>query len=267
MPPRQDSVRLPMMQPIRRPSIIDQAELELRNAIFVGDLRPGDTVPEVQVSRQMGISRSSLREACQRLVRDGLLTQIPGRGLFVTTMDAETMSDFIDYRLGIEMQAATNVAEHVAALRAGGDQEQVPALLAPLRECIERSRRALAAGEVIEAGNADLDLHQRLAEISRNRFLVTAMNTIVILTRMGTFSDPRGYGVRADLTTTHEELVAALESGDASTARKLLRESLRDLAARLRGGGEDQDLVRDPDLLESDGPEWTTLEAEQSPTL
>ena len=115
---------------------------------------------------------------------------------------------------------------------------------------------------MIEAGNADLDLHQRLAEISRNRFLVTAMNTIVILTRMGTFSDPRGYGVRADLTTTHEELVAALEAGDASQARRLLRESLRDLAARLRGGGEDQELVRDPDLLESDGPEWTTLEGE-----
>ncbi|WP_341854700.1 FCD domain-containing protein [Brachybacterium sp. GPGPB12] len=89
---------------------------------------------------------------------------------------------------------------------------------------------------MIEAGNADLDLHQRLAEISRNRFLVTAMNTIVILTRMGTFSDPRGYGVRADLTDTHERLVAALEAGDASTARKLLRESLRALAARAARG-------------------------------
>ena len=257
-----DRVKLPMMQPLRRPSIIDQAELELRNAIYYGQLRPGDGVPEVQVSREMGISRSSLREACQRLVRDGLLTQHPGRGLFVTTMDAATMTDFIDYRLGIEMQAATNVAEHVTALRTSGEEEQIPALLAPLRECVERTRRALRADEVIEAGNADLDLHQRLAEISRNRFLATAMNTIVILTRMGTFSDPRGYGVRADLTTTHEELVAALEAGDASQARRLLRESLRDLAARLRGGGEDQELVRDPDLLESDGPEWTTLEGE-----
>ena len=56
--------------------------------------------------------------------------------------------------------------------------------------------------------------------------------------------------------------MAALEAGDASQARRLLRESLRDLAARLRGGGEDQELVRDPDLLESDGPEWTTLEGE-----
>ena len=157
MPPRQDSVRLPMMQPIRRPSIIDQAELELRNAIFVGDLRPGDTIPEVQVSKQMGISRSSLREACQRLVRDGLLTQIPGRGLFVTRMDAETMSDFIDYRLGIEMQVASIVADRIRALRANDEDSSADQLLAPLRATLERTRRALEAEEVIEAGNATGD--------------------------------------------------------------------------------------------------------------
>ena len=258
MPSRPETVRLPLMQPIRRPSIIDQVELELRNAIYVGDLRPGDTIPEVPVSKQMGISRSSLREACQRLVRDGLLTQIPGRGLFVTRMDAETMSDFIDYRLGIEMQAATIIADRVLALRAEGDEPAVRELLAPLRESLERSRSALAAEEVIEAGNADLELHQQLAEITGNRFLVTAMNTIVILTRTGSFSDPRGYGVRADLTEKHEELLTALEAGDGSRARALLRESLRELAFRLRSGDQPE-LVRDPDLLESDGPEWTTI--------
>ncbi|WP_114855121.1 GntR family transcriptional regulator [Brachybacterium sp. YJGR34] len=263
--PRQETVRLPLMQPIRRPSIIDQAELELRNAIYTGDLRPGDTVPEVQVSKQMGISRSSLREACQRLVRDGLLTQVPGRGLFVTTMDAAAMSQFIDYRLGIEMQAASIVADRVQELRAAGDELGAAALLAPLRACLERVRTALAAEEVIEAGNADLDLHQQLAELSGNRFLASAMNTIVILTRMGSFSDPRGYGVRADLTTTHETLLEALDGGDASRARALLRENLREFAGRLRAGEDEQEVVRDPDLLESDGPEWTTIGENGSP--
>jgi DNA-binding GntR family transcriptional regulator len=262
MRPRQETVQLPMMQPIRRPSIIDQAELELRNAIYFGDLRPGDTIPEVQVSKQMGISRSSLREACQRLVRDGLLTQIPGRGLFVTRMDAETMSEFIDYRLGIEMQAASIVADRVRALRAEGEHRAAETLLAPLREALERTRRGLEDEEVIEAGNADLDLHQLIAEIARNRFLISAMSTIVILTRMGSFSDPRGFGVRADITTAHESLLAALSAGDASRARAVLRETLQELASRLRSGETEQEVVRDPDLLESDGPEWTTLREE-----
>ena len=262
MRPRQDTVQLPMMQPIRRPSIIDQAELELRNAIYFGDLRPGDTIPEVQVSKQMGISRSSLREACQRLVRDGLLTQIPGRGLFVTRMDAGTMSDFIDYRLGIEMQAVSIVADRIAALRAAGDEDAVRELLAPLQDALERTRTALAAEEVIEAGNADLELHRLLAELARNPFLISAMSTIVILTRMGSFSDPLGFGVRADITSAHQKLLDALSAGDASRARAVLRETLQELAVRLRSGGHTQPVVRDPDLLESDGPEWTALQEE-----
>ncbi|MEE1619413.1 GntR family transcriptional regulator [Brachybacterium sp. J153] len=258
MTPRRDTVQLPMMQPLRRPSIIDQVELELRNAIYYGDLRPGDGIPEVQVSKQMGISRSSLREACQRLVRDGLLTQFPGRGLFVTRMDPETMSEFIDYRLGIEMQAATIVADRAAQLRADGDEDGVRELLAPLRECAARSAASLAAEEVIEAGNADLDLHQQLAEIARNRFLASAMSTIVILTRMGSFSDPLGFGVRADLPEKHDELLEALAAGDDSRARALLRLSLRELAHRLLTG-EGTEVLRDPELRESTGPEWSTL--------
>src|SRR5690625_7562619 len=110
--------------------------------------------------------RSSLREACQRLVRAGLLTLHPGRGPFVTRMDAATMSDFIDYRLGIEMQAATIVAERAAELRAAGRAEAVEQLLAPLLDSLERIRAALAAGEVIEAGTAALDPRQPLAELT-----------------------------------------------------------------------------------------------------
>ena len=258
MDARPDRVQLPMLQPLRRPSIIDQAELELRTAIYDGSLRPGDAVPEIAVSRQMGISRSSLREACQRLVRAGLLTQHPGRGLFVTRMDAATMSDFIDYRLGIEMQAATIVAERVAELRAAGRAEAVEQLLYPLHESLERSRAALAAEKVFEAGNADLDLHHQLAEITGNRFLSTAMSKAVILTRMGTFSDPHGFGVRADLPDAHEELLEALSEGDASRARHLLRATLHALADR-PGPEPDGDLMRDPELLEHTDPQWNPI--------
>lgn len=258
MDTRPDRVQLPMMQPLRRPSVIDQAELELRTAIYDGTLRPGDPVPEIAVSKQMGISRSSLREACQRLVRAGLLTQHPGRGLFVPRMDPETMSDVIDYRLGIEMQAATIVAERAAELRAAGRAEAVEQLLAPLHDSLQRIRAALAAEEVIEAGNADLDLHHQLAEITGNAFLSTAMSTAVILTRMGTFSDPHGFGVRADLPDAHTELLEALSAGDGSRARHLLRTSLHALADR-PGPEADEDLVRDPELLTHPDPEWQPL--------
>src|SRR5699024_9899926 len=188
-----------------------------------------------------------------------LLTQFPGRGLFVTRMDAETMSDFIQYRLGIEMQSATILAERVAHLRRRGDDQAVETLLTPLWQSLERMRTALADDAVIEAGNADLDLHHQLAEVTGNRFLSTAMRTIAILTRMGSFSDPLGFGVRADLVPTHEELLAALAQGDGSRARGLLRSSLGELADRVGDGAADEELVRDPELLEQPDPEWPPI--------
>lgn len=263
MTPINDHVQLPMVQQLRRPSVIDQAELELRRAIFNGSLQPGDPVPEVHVSSQMGISRSSLREACQRLVRDGLLTQHPGRGLFVTRMDPATMTEFVQYRLGIEMQSASIVAERARELHDAGDAAGVSALMAPLRECLRRISTAMEAGELIEAGTAELDLHQVLADISGNRFLSSAMSTIVILTRMGALSDPLGYGVRADLHDSHTLLLDTLEAGDASRARALLREDLGEFAQRLRTGGkpgeEQPEVVRDPEQFEDAAPDWPTI--------
>jgi DNA-binding GntR family transcriptional regulator len=247
MPSGPQAVRLPSVKPLQRLSIIDRAELELRNALYTGELRSGDSLPEVHVASSMGISRSSLREACQRLVRDGLLTQHPGRGLFVTTFDARTSAAFLDYRLAIELQIVTRVCERVARERADGGQDAVDALLEPLHRQVEEVEKGMSAGHPIDAGNADLDLHFELAEICENPFLRTAMNTIVILTRMQAFADPRGYGVHEGLTAEHVELLEALHAADPDRARK-------DLGAMIHTVGEQsydghgQDVIRDPDL-------------------
>src|SRR5699024_10825429 len=65
-------VQVPMLQAMRRRWVIDRGELGLRASMYVGSLPPGAAVAEVAVSRQMGISRASLREACPRLMPDGL---------------------------------------------------------------------------------------------------------------------------------------------------------------------------------------------------
>lgn len=257
-PPRSADQPFLAMQSLRRPSIIDQTEAELRRAIFEGTLRPGDSIPEVQVSSQMGISRSSLREACQRLVRDGFLTQVRGRGLFVTTLDPDALLELLDYRRAVELQSVTVVAERVQELREQGDDDAVTALLEPAHAALEEMTSTLADGELLAAGTADLTLHRLIAEATGNRFLVDAMGTIVILTRIGSFSDPAGFGIPADLPSPHASLLAALESGDADAARAALEDCLRDLSARLRSG-KDGDLLRDPELAQPDEPAWPTI--------
>lgn len=114
--------------------------------------------------------------------------------------------------------------------------------------------------ELMAAGNADLDLHFRIAELSRNRFLQYAMNTIMIRTRMTSFSDPHGYGIQPDLVHTHGQIVDAIADGDAEAAQAHLSRMLRGMAARVRDAAPDQ-LLRDPDLERPIEPEWPTLDA------
>lgn len=255
----------PAVQSLRRPSIIDQAEVELRRAIFEGTLRPGDSIPEVQVSSQMGISRSSLREACQRLVRDGLLTQFRGRGLFVTELDPPALLDLLDYRRAVELQAVSTVAQRVRALREQGDDDAAAALLDPARRALEEMSSSLSAGDLLAAGSADLALHQMLAEATGNRFLIDAMGTIMILTRLGSFCDPAGFGIAADLPGPHASLLNALEDGDAAAARAALEASLHELSSRLRTGKHGE-LLRDPHPSQPRDPAFPVI-TDSGPTV
>jgi GntR family transcriptional regulator, trigonelline degradation regulator len=61
----------------------------LREAIELGDLRPGDRLVERLLCEQLGVSRTSLREALRELVAEGVIGQGPDRGLVVTEVTEE----------------------------------------------------------------------------------------------------------------------------------------------------------------------------------
>src|SRR5690349_12287711 len=60
----------------------------IRRAVVAGELRPGDKLREVRLAAELQVSRATLREALNLLVRDGLLVQEPYRGFGVTRLDA-----------------------------------------------------------------------------------------------------------------------------------------------------------------------------------
>src|SRR5690606_23013631 len=90
---------------VERLSTVDHIAIELRKAIFSGGLPVGRSLGEVEMAAQLGVSRSPLREAAQRLVQEGLLVAIPGRGLSVPEITGAQVEDLYEARLAIESQA------------------------------------------------------------------------------------------------------------------------------------------------------------------
>ncbi|MCU1425495.1 MAG: GntR family transcriptional regulator [Microbacteriaceae bacterium] len=101
----------------------DRAYLVLREEILDGDLAAGSVLAEVEQSTRLGVSRTPVREALARLASDGLVAARSGRGLVVTDMSVERITELFEVREALEQQAARLAARRrdtavFAALRA-----------------------------------------------------------------------------------------------------------------------------------------------------
>jgi len=207
---------------VARPSTVDLIAVELRNAIYSGALPVGGSIGEVEIASQLGVSRSPLREAAQRLVQEGLLTATPGRGLRVSVIGTEHLRDLYDARGAVEFEAVRTIVRDGAALN---DVEQA---LVELEKASE--------GEDARAiGDADLAFHRRLVEASGNRRLARYMATLAIETRIASFSTSDEYVVRRDVSPTYRALLKALRAGEADKAIAALQKQFDEAVARLSG--------------------------------
>lgn len=88
----------------------DKAYASLRDDVLQWRIPPGTVLAEVEQAERLGMSRTPVREAFARLVADGLLASLPGRGLVVTELSRETVTELFHVRRILESEAARLVA-------------------------------------------------------------------------------------------------------------------------------------------------------------
>jgi len=94
-----------------RLSQLDRALLGLRSLVLNGDFAGGQRLPEVAMARELGTSRTPLRQAMDRLVAEGLLERTETGGCRVASFSKEDIADAIEMRGVIEGTAARMAAE------------------------------------------------------------------------------------------------------------------------------------------------------------
>jgi GntR family transcriptional regulator, transcriptional repressor for pyruvate dehydrogenase complex len=211
---------------VQAPTTFEETVERLGTAIKVGLLAPGSRLPpERELADELGISRSTLRQALTSLVQSGHLMAARGRGggTFVAAAppltvgpapDPDTLRDVLDYRVAIETGAALLAAERAQA----DDLER-------MREQVEAMR---SVGEEFETyRRADIRFHIALAEAARSRRLVAAMTEV-----QGSMSElialiAHPEEVLAQSNAQHARLVNLLEAHDAAGAVELTRKHLQ----------------------------------------
>lgn len=118
----------------RQPNLAEHAYLRLEAMIATLELQPGSIVSEGALGRQLGIGRTPLREALQRLAAQGLLTALPRRGLMISEIHVAGQLGILETRRVLDRLIATSAAD-----RATPSQRSAFMSLAALMEKTARS--------------------------------------------------------------------------------------------------------------------------------
>jgi DNA-binding GntR family transcriptional regulator len=201
----------------------------LRGEILEWSLAPGAPLGEVELSIRLGISRTPVREALARLVNDGLVQPVGGRGLVVTAVERSDVVDIFELRSALERQAA-----QLAARR------RVVGVFEALRDELRRAPILLALGEagMPEYYETVTRFDAAIDASVHNPYLVTALDTArthAARIRRLSHDDPQRL---FDAAHEHLLIVDAIIDGDAQLAADAtsvhLNRSLRWIQESLR---------------------------------
>jgi DNA-binding GntR family transcriptional regulator len=212
------------LEPLRRDSTPERIATQLRSGIVSGRLPPGQALREVEVARQLGVSRGPVREAFQRLIQEGLLEAHPARGVFVPQLTTADIADLYLARGAVETTAARLLAS-------SGTAEALGDLAAALADL-----EAAPAEDWNELVNLDLHLHEVLVRGTGSMRLARIFDTLAAETRLCMVALESFYPERAELVTEHAEIVQAIQRRDAAAAASLLDRHMADSVRRLAEG-------------------------------
>ncbi|MCS6835416.1 MAG: GntR family transcriptional regulator [Anaerolineae bacterium] len=153
---------------IQASNLRDQVADQIRSAIIEGRLRPNDHIVEAELTAQLGVSRTPVREALILLEQDGLVVSYPYRGSFVRNFTPQDVKDIFSMRTVLENFAAELIIDRLT------NEEYNH-----LDQLIEAQRQAIAIGDLRQIRSIDMNFHHFIVSCSQHSLLIRNWKQIV----------------------------------------------------------------------------------------
>jgi DNA-binding GntR family transcriptional regulator len=200
----------------------------IREYILQGRLDDTSRLTEDFLSNQLGISKSPVREALNRLEAEGLIRIEPRKGAYLRRLTALEINELYDTREALEAHVARTA-------------NVTPALLGELRQSLKRQRMLLKTNDKPHYIQEDVRFHSLLARATGNAYLCSVLDNIqnqIWLSRRSTY-DLSG----STAPDFHDAILKALEQGSGDAAERAMRDHIRTVRQRLLQFMEDQQAV------------------------
>ncbi|MGI6038371.1 MAG: GntR family transcriptional regulator [Limnochordia bacterium] len=192
-------------------SLKDQVYHWLRQRIITWDLRPGELLSEKMVADELGLSRTPVREALQRLQQQGLVKVIPRRGVVVSDISIADLREIFQLREAIESYAVWLVTPTISL-------EELKALIP--QEPVEETQRDRWLEQ-------DCAFHNFLVEQTGNARMgqiLADLNAHIQRFRVFILDQP---GRMREVFLEHHHIVDAISQRDPDRAAACMRDHIR----------------------------------------
>src|SRR3989440_7602525 len=188
----------------------EEAYTRILEHIVCLEMPPGSVVNESRLREELGIGRTPIREALQRLARENFVRSIPHRGTFVTDVNITDLARITEVRVVLEAHAARLATEKLT----GADRESIEELLVQLQRQVTDQRDLM---------HLDQRIHRLVYRCSHNSFLEAPLERYLNLSlRLWYLVLDREVRLR-EAVDEHVELLKAVLAGDGDNAAESMR--------------------------------------------
>ena len=139
----------------------------LRQAILIGELKPGERLMEIHLADRLGVSRTPIREAIHKLEREGLVTIIPRRGAEVSQITEKSMNDVLEVRRALDALCVELACDRIT-------EEG----LKNLKDACDSFEQIVKTGDIKKIAQADVALHDIIVQATGNQRLIQLVNNL-----------------------------------------------------------------------------------------
>lgn len=196
----------------RNASLQTQVYQQIREDILSGVYKTGEELPEIGLGERLGVSRTPVREALRQLALEGLVEQIPNKGVFVKGISWEDIQDIYEIRARLEGLCAKKAA--LLATEEELEQMEETMVLADFHAAKEHEEQVF---------ELDSRFHELMYQASHSRMLahtLSAYHQYVKMVRKASISAQRRF---QKTNREHADILQALKNRNPESAEELAR--------------------------------------------
>ncbi|MDK2801702.1 MAG: hypothetical protein PWP27_2483 [Clostridiales bacterium] len=182
----------------------------LRQAIIMGELKPGERLMEIQLAEKMGVSRTPVREAIRKLELEGLVVMIPRKGAHVAELSIKDIMDVLEVRSSLD-----GLASALAAKRITKDE------LKELKNIVNQFAQYIEKNNVQGLIKKDVEFHEMIYRASRNEKLIQISTNLKEQIHRFRVVYLKDYSSPSELMKEHSNIYQAIEKQDSELAEEL----------------------------------------------